>query len=176
MITAELKPKNKADETARARFVAHSVSAHLRMQLRNVLQAHGTTDEPGNSTLETPTKKLAVVSLHLAALEQGGTENPAWFVDFIFAAMRQLDRMTEQPTSRSLIELHGQWVRDEIISGVVSNALSGVKTAEKDQVAQQLTEHLNSDQAYRAELLDFALTQPIAMLEEHQSLFDIPAV
>jgi hypothetical protein len=180
-IDSNLKPKNKAEEQSRARFLAHSVFARVKSYIKDALEqsaaeVNGTLStelQDSPSARDEAAKKLAVACIHLAGLERGGVENPEWFLDFVFSALRETDRMAPQPTARSLIQLHGQWVRPEIISGVVDNSLRSLNLRDsKEVVARHLIKMVDEDKTYRTELVDFALTEPLKVLEEHQMLFD----
>lgn len=184
-IDPKLKPKSKNDEGSRARFLAHSIFARVKGYLKDSLdqsagQANGKLSSELRNTptaMDEATKKLAVACIHLTGLERGGVENPEWFLDFIFSALRETDRMAPQPTARSLIQLHGEWVRPEIISGVADNALRSLNLRDsKEIVARHLIKMMDEDRTYRSELVDFALTEPLAVLEEHQMLFDFTPI
>jgi len=179
------RPQSKADEDARATFLAHGIfarsHAHMRMAIeQSSLQSNGTFDPStalDPSAAAQAAKKLAVMSVHLAGLECGGADNSEWFVDFLFAAMSELDAMSAQPSARSLVEMHGQWIVDEIISGVSRNAASSVELpAMRTPVAQQLIKSLSDDASYREDVVIFSLTESLEVLQEHQTLFDFSAL
>ncbi len=180
-VNEALKPTTRDDKNARATFLAHSFfarsGAYVRVASEQLSLEFGGMFDPSMTldplVFEQAAKKLAVMSVHLAGLECGGTDNSEWFMDFLFAAHLELDRMTAQPSARALIEMHGQWIVSEIISGVSQNAASSVEPAMlRESVVRQLIDLLSEDVGYRADVVVFALSESWAVLQEHQILFD----
>lgn len=178
-VAEELHPRSRADEGLRAGFFAHSMYSRCKSQLREAIE-RGAVNNNGKraidallhpSAADEAAKKVAVMSVHLTGLESGGVDNSDWFIDFLFSSLRTLDRITPQPPAKRMIEAHGQWVREEIIEGVARNAMAGLDVGDsKSAIAKQLEILIESDQAYRAELLTFSLTQDPKSLKEHQML------
>jgi len=141
-------------------------------QFGNALQLSATrdfTDEEFGSAV----KELCCVSIYLAVLEQGGEAAPPWLVEFLFASLRATDKLAHGPRSREIMQMHEFTAGIEAIcQDAAIGACRSLGLGEASlKAAEPIESYLKSNAPYRAELLRFALTEPVEALQQHiQSL------
>lgn len=116
-------------------------------------------------------KELLTISIWLTLFEQaavGGRTLPAWFKDFILACHNVADKVQPKPTAREVDE---RYQLDAAIPDICTQVsinlcmqLNLGSTAPDALI--YLGELLLREKPARAELLEFALTQPVADLDK----------
>ncbi|MBS1957318.1 MAG: hypothetical protein JST89_24230 [Cyanobacteria bacterium SZAS-4] len=106
---------------------------------------------------ESALKILTCISIHLAGIEGGGAENPAWFIDFLFNALRASDARTFRPTARSVLEQYGS-IKPELMSIMGARfALAELRLTDSSEF-ESLGKTIFESRSHRLESLKLALS------------------
>lgn len=173
-----LQPLDDNDRNRRAMFYCHCLNLYGRRILELLInrvdagefgeQLSEQLSTLGDWQLEAAAKIWAVVNLHMAGVDHGGTDSPAWLLYLFSEAMAEADQLFTEPPAIEIIRRHGSWKREKMIKDVAADVLDtlGLKHGgEKVQV--ELQGLLEASTPYRAELLMFALSQPPEALRRH---------
>lgn len=173
-----LQPVDDDDRNRRAMFYCHCLNLYGRRILElliNRVEAGEFGDEPceqiatmGDWQLEAAAKIWACINLHLAGLDHGGADSPAWLLYLFSEAMQEADELFTEPPAIEIIAKHGSWKRERMIKDVAAHVAEtlGLKDG-AEKVRQELAGLLQASTPYRAELLMYALSQPPEALRAH---------
>lgn len=110
-----------------------------------------------SQNLEPSLKILTCVSIHLAGIECGGAENPEWFINLLFHALRAADSRCLLPSARPIIEKYGS-MRADVMSLLAAQAAMKELNIDKISMIESLSKTLYKEDGARLDILKMALT------------------
>jgi hypothetical protein len=124
----------------------------------------GTTMEQYSATV----KELLTIGIWLTLFEQADHEIPTWFKEFVINCHAVADRVQPNPTAKETDEKYNLNAPiPEICTEVAINLCMQLNLgATANDALIYLGELLQKAKPERAELLEFALTQPVAALDQ----------
>lgn len=178
-VTEKHRPADDTDFRARVLFLTAGIGILGSRLLKEyidhcdkaVQEASGTPTETSITMdqYSTTVKELLTISIWLTLFEQAATRTlPAWFKDFVLACHNVADKVQPKPTSRETDEKYNlEAPVPEICTEVSINLCMQLNLGSTANDALiYLGDLLARARAERAELLEFALTQPVAALDK----------
>jgi hypothetical protein len=174
----DLQPQDDDDRNRRALFFCHCIYLYSKRMLE-LLMNRADTGEFGDAVqhhvkmvsewqVDGAFKILTCINLHMAGLDHGGSDSPAWVLFFFSEAARETDEMFPEPTAIEVIARHGSWKREKMVRGVAEHILEILGfTEDKEALQKEIESNLVESAPYRTELLLFALSQPPEALRNH---------
>ena len=172
------RPSDATDDRARALFVTAALGIVCSKTLKEYMDH---CDEAGSEsgapkvgealTMETysgAVKELLSISIWLTLFEQVGSEIPEWFKLFILECHAIADRVQPTPTSKQIEQKYN-------LNAPIYDICTDVSISMCNQLNVGATVHdamlylgdlLMRSGRERKELLEFGLTQPVAVLDE----------
>jgi hypothetical protein len=173
-----LQPQDDDDRNRRSLFYCHCLHLYTKRLLDLMVNRAdaGEFGEPVATSvplladwqLESASKILTCINLHLAGLDHGGSDSPAWLLYFFSEAMTEADELFPEPSAMEIIAKHGSWKREKMIRDVATHVREVLGfTDDVEKLQHELEANLQASNTYTAELLLFALSQPPDALRRH---------
>lgn len=177
-ITDAHKPADDETVMKRSLFFCHSVHAHIRQNLANLVNRAKTgefgleTRESVDKSLDDWTfgealKELTSTAIHVTGLLQGGPKAPIWLIRFLFESQQETDSIFPEPSVQEIIERRGSMSPRDMLEDLVVNVSQLLGLPENSKARQSLRQQIENSQPFVNELLLFALTQPAETLNAH---------
>jgi hypothetical protein len=174
-ITEKHRPADDTEFRARVLFLTAGIgilgSKLLKDYIDHCDKASG-TDTETSLTMEqysVTVKELLTISIWLTLFEQAATRTlPMWFKDFVLACHNVADKVQPKPTSKETDDKYNfESPIPEICQQVSINLCMQLNLgATANDALIYLGDLLLQAKPERAELLEFALTQPVAALDK----------
>jgi len=184
-IDEELKPVDDTESSLRAVYFASTLTIACLDFIQSIIAscrngqygeelAKAALNVIPDKAFQSAVKEITCVSVHLTMLDQGGETAFDWLKQFIWLTIEASDQMLKEPSAASIIKMH------ESANGFDStcyqasvNAIDQLNfSANKQSLLDPVRIFLLSNRQYRAQLLQYALSQPIDILETHiQSMY-----
>jgi hypothetical protein len=177
-VTEKHRPTDDTDFRARVLFLTAGIGILGSRLLKEYIDHCDQAVKESGSTAETgitmeqysvTVKELLTISIWLTLFEQAATRTlPAWFKDFVLACHNVADKVQPKPTSRETDEKYNlEAPVSEICTELAINVCMQLNLgATANDALIYLGELLTQAKPERAELLEFALTQPVAALDK----------
>jgi hypothetical protein len=172
------QPIDDDDRNRRALFYCHCLNLYGRRILELLINrvdagefgesVRDQLSSLGDWQVEAASKIWACINLHIAGLDHGGADSPAWLLYFFSEAMQEADELFTEPPAIEVIARHGSFKRERMIKDVAAHIADtlGLKN-DREKLLAEIAGLLQASTPYRAELLTFALSQPPEALRNH---------
>ncbi len=177
-VTEQHRPPDEQDRRARVLFMTAAIGILSSQILKNYMdhcdEATAASENHKvhpNTTMEqysATVKELLTINIWLALFEQANQELPTWFKELIIDCHSIADKVQPQPTAKETNEKYNlNSPIPEICTQVAINLCLQLNLgATANDALIYLGELMLQAKSQRAEILEFALTQPVAALDK----------